>query len=527
MTRPSLLLLVLLALAAVLAACGSEESGTPTTGTTPGASAVVVPTEVSGDPASPTVAQANNRQSTPETEGRATLQPTAASTPTPEATESVVPTKAVVPTVSPTSAPQSPTPPPVSTAEPTVGPVARQRSEMTRQISPEATESDLASLVSGNASFAIDLYRELSNGDGNFFYSPHSISLALAMAYAGARGETEEQMADTLHFRLPQDRLHRTFNALDLAVAPDPDGKDGEGFQLNLANSIWGQENYPFFIEFLDVLAENYGEEVRDADFIRNPDDARVRINDWVSEETQERITNLIPPDAITTDTRLVLANAIYFKADWQNVFDERATADRPFHSLDGSERDVPMMRQQSNIRYARGEWYQAVELAYKGGDVAMTLLVPDSGRFQEFQDSLSGQSLQDIADSLDYELVRLTMPKFEMESTQKLSDILKAMGMPDAFDDEAANFSGMDGQVCRSRGDICLLISDVLHKAFVSVDEAGTEAAAATAVIVATTKSVEIDPEPMEVIVNRPFVFLIRERTTGTLLFVGRVVTL
>ena len=398
------------------------------------------------------------------------------------------------------------------------------RSSRTRDTAPEAGPADLAALVAGNNAFAFDLYRALAESEGNLFFSPHSLSAALAMAYAGARGGTERQMAATLRYGLARDRLHRAFNALDLSLAPQDAADDAEDFRLSVANSVWGQEGYGFLPEYLDILAVNYGDEVRPVDFRRDPEAARVRINGWVSDETEQRITDLIPPDALTELTRLVLANAIYFKASWQKPFDQAATADRPFHLLDGSERDVPMMRQQSNLRYARGDGHQAVELPYVGGDVAMTILVPDSGSFQEFQDSLSGQSVHDVVDSLDYQYVRLSMPRFETESAFSLSDTLRAMGMPDAFDDQAADFSGMDGRACRARSDICLLISDVLHKAFVSVDEAGTEAAAATAVVVGITRAVMEEPEPIELVVDRPFLLVIRHLPTDAALFVGRV---
>ena len=386
-----------------------------------------------------------------------------------------------------------------------------------------ASAEELDTLVDGNITFGLELYRKLSGSEGNLFFSPYSISLGMAMAYAGARGETERQMADSLGFKLPQNRLHPAFNALDLLLASLPKGGD-DAFRLNVANSVWGQRDYSFLPEFLDSLAVNYGEDVRAADFRRDPEDARVRINGWVADETEERIRNLIPQGTLTPLTRLVLANAIYFNAAWLHAFDERVTKDRPFHLLDGSQRDVAMMRQQENLRYAIGDGFQAVELPYKGGDVAMTILLPESGKFEEFEGSLSGQSVRDIVESLESELVRLTMPKFEMESGFSLSDTLKAMGMPDAFDDQAANFSGMDGQLCRARGDICLLISDVLHQAFVSVDEAGTEAAAATAVIVGVTRAVGIEPDPIEVVVDRPFLLIIRHHATDTVLFVGRV---
>ena len=344
------------------------------------------------------------------------------------------------------------------------------------------------------------------------------------MAYAGALGETEHQMAATSRFGLPRDSLHPAFNAPDLSLAPSDAADDTENFRLTIANSVWGQYGYEFLPEYLDILAVNYGDEVRKVDFRRGPEAARIRINSWISDETEQRITILIPIDALAEPTKLALDNAIYFKAAWHKPFDGRATGDQPFYLLDGSERDVSMMRQQSSLRYAGGEGYQAVELPYKGGDVDMTIIAPDSGRFQEFQDSMSGQPLQVIVDSLDYESVRLAMPRFEMESAFSLSDTPKAMGMPDTFDDQAADLSGMDGRACRARGDICLLISDVLHKAFVSVDEAGTEASAATAVIIGTTREAIEETTPIELVVDRPFLFVIRHLPTDTILFVGRM---
>ena len=398
------------------------------------------------------------------------------------------------------------------------------RSSITRDNSPEVDASNVSALVNDNIAFAFDLYQAVNDSDGNLFFSPYSISLALAMAYAGVRGDTERQMADTLHFDFDQDRLHPAFNALYLSLTDQTLDEDSDEFLLNVANSVWAQEGYGFLPEYLDTLALNYGEEVRPVDFRGDPEAASGRINDWVANETEQRIKDLIPPDAIDEFTRLVLANAIYFKAAWDSAFDERATANRLFYLLDGSERDAPMMRQQSNFRYAAANGYQAVELPYKGGKMAMTILLPDEGKFSEFGESLSGDSVEAFLDGLSDKLVRLTMPKFEMESEFSLTDTLSAMGMPDAFDQQSADFSGMDGRLCRARGDICLLISDVLHKAFISVDEAGTEAAAATAVVVAGTKAIEVDPEPIELIVDRPFLFIIRHLDTDTIMFLGRV---
>ena len=438
------------------------------------------------------------------------------------------------PAAAPTPLPSTPTPtpaPPAATATPTEGAERTDKATSTdlcptgEGAIPSTPDRDLPCLVHVNSAFAFDLYRALGAGGGNLLFSPHSVSTSMAMAYAGGRGDTERQMARTLHFYLPQDRLHSAFGALGLALT-DRTQKEEEGaeFLLNVAGSVWAQEGHGLLPGYIDTLAHGYGEGVRPADFARDPEAARARINDWLADETGEGITDLIPPGAITALTRLVLANAIHLRAAWESAFDERATRDRPFHLLDESIRDVPMMRRQADLRYGRGDGYQAAELPYQGGDVAMTILVPEGGRFGEFEASLTGDTVQSILAGLEHEPVRLTMPSFEMESAFSLPDTLSAMGMPDAFDDGAADFSGMDGRLCRARGDICLLISDALHKAFISVDEAGTEAAAATAVIIGVTRAVEVAPEPIEMVVDRPFVFIIRHEATGAILFVGRV---
>jgi len=389
-------------------------------------------------------------------------------------------------------------------------------SDKPRVTSPDVITSDLGDLVGGNSAFAFDLYQALREEEGNLFYSPHSISLALAMTYAGARGETERQMADTLHLTLSQDQLHNAFNGLDLELAKRGEGaqgKDGEGFRLNIVNAIWGQRDYKFLDEFLDVLAENYGAGLRLLDFINAPEEARITINDWVSDQTEGRIEDLIPQGVIDALTRLVLTNAIYFNAAWLSPFDEDTTEDGSFYLLDGSEVTVPMMRQTESFGYAEGEGYQAVELLYDGSELSMVILLPERGRFEEFEASLSAERVDSIIGDLEDENVALTLPKFEFESEFSLVDTLAAMGMPIAFSG-AADFSGMTGTSE-------LFIGDVLHKAFVSVDEAGTEAAAATAVVMELTAMPE---EPVEVTVDRPFVFLIRDIETGAVLFLGRV---
>lgn len=403
----------------------------------------------------------------------------------------------------------------IQLAQPAAGEVLKSDKE--RITSPDVSPSEQALLVEGNSIFAFKLYQELKEKGGNLFYSPYSISLALAMTYAGASGETAQQMADTLQFMLEQERLHPAFNWLDAELASRGEGaagKDGEGFRLNIVNAIWGQKDYEFLPAFLDVLAENYGAGLRILDFITETEKSRVAINDWVSDQTEGRIKDLIPQGAIDALTRLVLTNAIYFNAAWEYPFDEKMTADGPLYLLDGGQVTVPMMKQTESFGYTEGEGYQAIELRYDGDELSMVILLPEAGKFEAFEEILNAQQVDAIINDLQNTQITLTMPRFEFESEFSLKDTLAEMGMPIAFSPGEADFSGMTGN--RE-----LLISDVVHKAFVAMDEAGTEAAAATAVIMPTSAA----PEPtVEVTIDRPFIFLIRDIETGAILFVGRV---
>jgi serpin B len=397
-----------------------------------------------------------------------------------------------------------------------LGEVLRSGNE--RVTSPDVPDTDLARLVEGNSTFAFDLYQALRGEEGNLFYSPNSISIALAMTYAGARSETEQQMAETLKFMLSQEDLHPAFNSLDIELGErgeGAEGKDGEGFRLNIVNAIWGQKDYAFLDAFLDILAENYGAGLRLLDFMNTPDESRIAINDWVSEQTEGRIEDLIPQGVITMLTRLVLTNAIYFNAAWEYPFDEDATYDGLFRSLGGGEVPAPMMSQTESFNYTEGDGFQAVELPYDGGELSMVVLLPEEGKFEAFEGSLDAALVEAVIEGLESREVALTMPRFEFESEFSLKDTLASMGMPIAFTDDA-DFSGMTG--VRD-----LHIAEVIHKAFVSVDEAGTEAAAATAVIMELTAM----PEVVEVTLDHPFIFLIRDIETGTILFIGRVVNL
>jgi serpin B len=364
-------------------------------------------------------------------------------------------------------------------------------------------------LVGANTRFALDLYHALSKADGNLFLSPYSVSAALAMTYAGARGETEHQMRDTLRFTLPQRVLHPAFHALDGDFTEKV--HDVEGVRLSIANALWGQDGHPFLPSFLGLLEASYDAPMALTDFVAAAEQARTDINDWVRDETQGKIKDLMKPGSVTPDTRLVLANAIYFYGTWKLQFDEAQTTNEPFYRLDGSDVSVPTMKMQDLFAYAEEADYQAIELAYTGDALSMLILLPEEGAFREFEASLGVERLDEILAQMDSREVRLAMPRFELTSEFSLAGTLAGLGMPDAFSG-AADFSGMDG--LRD-----LLIGHVAHKAFVSVNEEGTEAAAATGVSMVLSL-----PRYARMTINRPFVFLIRDVETGTILFIGRV---
>ncbi len=370
------------------------------------------------------------------------------------------------------------------------------------------------SVAEGNTRFALDLYGQLKEAEGNLFFSPYSISTALAMTYAGARGGTQEQMGRALRFSLDQPELHPAFAAL----AGELERVQTEGnVELNIANSLWPQEDYDFLQEYLDLVEKHYGAPIIPVDY-RRAEAAAEAINAWVEDETGGLIKDLIGPDALDQLTRLVLANAIYFKGDWATPFEEDRTEDAPFHFGEDKTVDVPMMHQKNHLPYAEADGVQILELPYKGGDVSMLVFLPeekgDLGRVEEMLTAEPGR-LREWTQELRRREVEVYFPKFTMEwGPQSLEPHLKALGMEDAFEHGNADFSGMDG----SRE---LYIKDVVHKAFVEVDEKGTEAAAATGVIVGVTS---VGPPPPVFRADHPFLFVIRENTTGSPLFIGRV---
>jgi serpin B len=398
------------------------------------------------------------------------------------------------------------------TAEPPGVPVTG--SDVEREPAPDVPGESLASLTQGNRRFAFDLFQALRDEDGNLFFSPYSISAALAMTYAGASGETAQQMAGTLHFELPDEELHAAFNALDQRRAATDVPADEEPLRLEIANSLWAQEGFPFEQEFVDLLARHYGAGLRLVDFVDEAarEQARQAINDWVEQQTEDKIQELIAEGVLTPDTRLVLANAIYFLGKWVAPFAE--TGEQPFTLLSGEQVTVAMMSRRANTPYYEGDGFQALALDYQGGDARMILLVPDPGQYEAFETSLDEARFAEIVAALETTEARLVMPKFEFESEFQLNETLEEMGMPAPFDRAVADFSAMSAEFGRD-----LYISAVIHKAFVAVDEEGTEAAAATAVVI----EVESAPE-LNITVDGPFLFAIHDEGTGSVLFLGRV---
>ncbi|HPC05696.1 MAG TPA: serpin family protein [Anaerolineaceae bacterium] len=392
-------------------------------------------------------------------------------------------------------------------------------SSIPRDMEPAVPSGNLEKLVKGNTSFGINLFQAVKQGDENLIFSPYSISVALAMAQAGAKDNTLQQMNAVLRFSLPVEDLHPAFNALQLELNNRENNDYEEGkkdFELNIVNSIWGEKTYTFLPGYLDLLAKNYGTGLRLADFIQQADTSRKEINQWVSDQTNDRIQDLLPENSITELTRLVLTNAIYFKAGWLHQFDPGMTQNGVFTLLNGEDVQVPMMHQTETFGYAREDGYQLISLPYEGNKLSMLIILPDENNFTQVEKAMSGLDVQNLVSSISFAQLDLSMPKFKIESSIGLADHLNAMGMKDAFIPGIADFSGMDGTHD-------LYISAVQHKAFIEVDETGTEAAAATAVVVGI-ESMPID-EPLKVNIDRPFIFIIVDNKTGSVLFLGRVI--
>ena len=378
-------------------------------------------------------------------------------------------------------------------------------------------------IVKGNTKFAFDLYAQLKTEEGNLFFSPYSISTALAMTYAGAKNETAEQMAKTLGFwhcpnfpseplTMPEIPFHPAYGRLINRL--NTLGQKGN-YQLSIANALWGQNDYSFLNSFVELNKTHYHAGLENVDFVKETEKTRQKINQWVEDKTNKKIKNLIPQGALDAMTRLVLTNAIYFKGDWALQFDTAETKDEDFYISADKTVNTPLMHQKEKFTYGQTETLQMLKFVYKGDDLSMlVLLAKEKDGLAGLEKQLTAKNLIQWQKRMYKREVRVFLPKFKMTSQFGLSDTLAKMGIPDAFG-KAADFSGMTGGKD-------LFISNVIHKAFVEVNEEGTEAAAATGVTMSLTSM----PAPPPVFrADHPFVFIIQDNNTNSILFIGRVV--
>jgi serpin B len=378
--------------------------------------------------------------------------------------------------------------------------------------------ADSATLASDNAAFAFAAYQQLIATNTNLVFSPASISIALAMTYAGAATTTATEMASALHFTLPPAQLHPAFDALDQTLASRGQGflgADGGPMQVNITNALWAEKTYTFEADFLDTLAENYGAGVNLLDFLNAPDPSRLTINAWVADQTNNKIEDLLPPGSILNSTKLVLTDAVYFNAAWNTPFDPNNTHDGSFTLLDGSNVTVSFMNAElPSLPATQGTNFVAASLPYADTRLSLMVVVPNAGQFSQVESSLNATALAALVAALTSQQVLLTLPRFKVETGTSLVALLQALGMTSPFIPGVADFSGMDGTHN-------LFISDVIHKAFIDVAEKGTEAAAATAVVMRDGAAA-----PMGLLVDatRPFLYFLYDQPTGAILFMGRV---
>ncbi len=394
---------------------------------------------------------------------------------------------------------------------------------------PVELKMDEHIVVQRNNEFALVLFTKLQANEGNLFFSPYSISTALAMTCAGARGETEAQMAKALNFPtgpkiLPKDyngpiqqawEQERFASAFGRIIKDLNDRGQKGCYELTVANALWGQQDYGFLTEFLEFIRKNYDGQLNEVDFVTATETARKTINGWVEKKTKDKIKDLIAQGVLNSMTRLVLTNAIYFKGNWASQFEKDRTENAPFTLAGGEKVDVPMMNQTEQFGYMETEDFQALELPYVNNELSMIIFLPKrTDGLADFEESLTAENLSKWLTRLRNRKVIVSIPKFKMTSQFSLASVLKSMGMMDAFVPNVADFSGINGK--RD-----LFISAVIHKAYVDVNEEGTEAAAATAVAVGATS---VGPRQTPVFrADHPFLFLIRDNQSGSILFIGR----
>ena len=401
----------------------------------------------------------------------------------------------------------------------------------------EQVYDEVQSLVSDQNTFVADFYRQLAEEeDGNLFYSPFSLYTALAVVYAGAGGNTAVQFQDVMNIGASPDRFHSNLNSLDLTLLNDSVRPGGPGSDeansplvLSVANGLWIQDGLEVRPEFLNTVTANYGIGLQQLDFRQSPDAAVKAINDWVDEATQGKIRGVISKDSITKYTSLIVTNAIYFKGDWADQFEKERTIDLPFYLLDGNVVQVPMMFQEADYVYGLGEGFTAVELPYQGYNFDLLVIMPDEGTFEALEESLTGDRLQAIADYMDWypvimdlHPVILGMPRFKLEHRFSAKERLQRLGLSDAFDRERADLTPMASRLFEMPIKE-IWMEDAQQRALIEVNEEGSEAVAATSSIVG---AVQVSPPlpPIEITIDRPFIFLLRHSPTGAVVFMGRV---
>ena len=375
----------------------------------------------------------------------------------------------------------------------------------------QSSAEETGSVVNANNQFAFELYSKYKSKDGNIFFSPYSISTALAMTYEGARGKTAEEMQAVFHF--PKDDALRRNSFLEIYNGIN---KGNKKYTLKTANALWAQKDFTFLDSYFSLVKQYYSGNVTNVDFVGQTEEARLTINKWVEKQTNNKIKDLIPQKALDSTTRLVLTNAIYFKGMWVKQFDKAKTLEKDFEISPGKTVKAMMMGltgEEAVFKYTEVEDLQVLELPYKGEELSMLILLPKKGSTDALEATLNAQKISELRKSLAKQRVDVYLPKFKFETKYFMKDTLKELGMPTAFS-MAADFSGMTGKTD-------LYIDKVIHQAFVEVNEEGTEAAAATAVVMALKS---MPTMKIEFNADHPFIFVIQERATGNILFLGRV---
>jgi serpin B len=369
------------------------------------------------------------------------------------------------------------------------------------------TPENIISVTAANNRLALDLYRRLREKEGNIFFSPWSISSAMAITLEGARGETEREMRTVLN--LPGEERRPAFARFYNEI-----NRKEKRYELDMANAFWAQKDFHFLDSYFDVIKKYYGGNVENLDFIGDTEGSRKTINRWVEGKTKEKIKDLIPQGAIDGQTRLVITNAIYFKGQWIKQFDQKNTQESEFRVTPDKAVKVQMMNlQDAKFKYTEDETVQILELPYAGEELSMLILLPKEDSPDKVESTLVAEKLDEWRVSMKEEQVDVYLPRFKLETKYSLIETFKELGLKQAFDPGQADFSGMTG-----RRD--LFISKIIHQAFVEVNEEGTEAAAATGVVMTLTAM----PTKKIFMVDHPFIFIIMDRTTGAIFFLGRV---